>query len=89
MRIIRNLDKDISIDEFGNFYSTEGIFALFEKDGDFLKIRTVQNLPPEKDIDKNADVRRRRRQFNKAWEYAEKKKRDECLQRKREAEGKR
>ena len=37
MRIIRNLDKDISIDEFGNFYSTEGIFALFEKMVIFLK----------------------------------------------------
>lgn len=88
MRIIRNLDKEISIDEFGNSYNTDQIFALFEKDGDFLKIRTVQNLPPNKEIDLKADVKRRRRQFNKAWDYAEKKKRDECLQRKREAEGK-
>lgn len=86
MRIIRNLDKGISIDEFGNTYTTEQIFALFEKDGDFLKIRTVQNLPTNKDIDLKADVKRRRRQFNKAWDYAERKKREECLQKKREME---
>ena len=73
MRLIHNLEKDIFVDEFGNTYSTEQIFTIFSKDGDFLKIRTVNNLPKEKEIDLRADVKRRRRQFNKAWDYVERK----------------
>ena len=86
MRLIRNLEKDIFVDEFGNTYTTDQVFAIFSKDGDFLKIRTVNNLPKEKEIDLRADVKRRRRQFNKTWDYVEKKKRDELLQKKREME---
>lgn len=86
MRLIHNLEKDIFVDEFGNAYTTEQIFTIFSKDGDFLKIRTVNNLPKEKEIDLRADVKRRRRQFNKTWDYIEKKKRDELLKKKREME---
>lgn len=86
MRLIRNLEKDIFVDEFGNTYTADQVFAIFSKDGDFLKIRTVNNLPKEKEIDLRADVKRRRRQFNKTWDYVEKKKRDELLQKKREME---
>ena len=86
MRLIHNLEKDIFVDEFGNAYTTEQIFTIFSKDGDFLKIRTVNNLPKEKEIDLRADVKRRRRQFNKTWDYVEKKKRDALLKTKREME---
>ena len=86
MRLIHNLEKDIFVDEFGNTYTTDQIFTIFSKDGDFLKIRTVNSLPKEKEIDLHADVKRRRRQFNKTWDYVEKKKRDELLKKKREME---
>ena len=86
MRLIHNLEKDIFVDEFGNAYTTEQIFTIFSKDGDFLKIRTVNNLPKEREIDLRADVKRRRTQFNKTWDYVEKKKRDELLKKKREME---
>ena len=86
MRLIHNLEKDIFVDEFGNAYTTEQIFTIFSKDGDFLKIRTVNNLPKEREINLRADVKRRRRQFNKTWDYVEKKKRDELLKKKREME---
>lgn len=86
MRLIRNLEKDMFVDEFGNTYTTDQVFVMFSKDGDFLKIRTVSSLPKEKKIDLRADVKRRRRQFNKTWDYIEKKKRDELLQKKREME---
>ena len=86
MRLIRNLEKDMFVDEFGNTYTTDQVFVMFSTDGDFLKIRTVSSLPKENEIDLRADVKRRRRQFNKTWDYIEKKKRDELLQKKREME---